>query len=296
MQRCSPGKRETNHTRSRLMAQRVKLPTKLLRRELHVAPWELFSEVPHWMSSMMLQMSQKLGLKPICLRKMRLLCHGGLLLGTCPEILIGRCLVKQLQGISHYYLQQGQSKVRFCRANVPEKSRTASTASRYSGCLIIQEKHKDFPKKKWSHNFCPKNCSVIVPSTDDLGLEASCHGAKAFPARAANDCCQLPPHDVPCDTALPKKKKAKDPAAYVGTSNLSGEVNVYNTCNLLSGGRLMGLLTLQRGCNDPTWFNGKQHLTGRFLDKESMILWNEPSQPSFFVVLQINGFSCLYNK
>ena len=209
MQRCSPGKRETNHTRSRLMAQRVKLPTKLLRRELHVAPWELFSEVPHWMSSMMLQMSQKLGLKPICLRKMRLLCHGGLLLGTCPEILIGRCLVKQLQGISHYYLQQGQSKVRFCRANVPEKSRTASTASRYSGCLIIQEKHKDFPKKKWSHNFCPKNCSVIVPSTDDLGLEASCHGAKAFPARAANDCCQLPPHDVPCDTALPKKKRRK---------------------------------------------------------------------------------------
>jgi hypothetical protein len=148
MQRCSPGKRETNHTRSRLMAQRVKLPTKLLRRELHVAPWELFSEVPHWMSSMMLQMSQKLGLKPICLRKMRLLCHGGLLLGTCPEILIGRCLVKQLQGKSHYYLQHGQRKVRFCSANVPEKSRTASTASRYSGCLIIQEKHKDFPKKK----------------------------------------------------------------------------------------------------------------------------------------------------
>ena len=46
----------------------------------------------------------------------------------------------------------------------------------------------------------------------------------------------------------------------------------------------MGLLTLQGGCNDPTWFNGK-HLTGRFLDKESMILSNEPSQPSFFVVL-----------
>lgn len=189
---------------------------------------------------------KNLALNPSVCEKWDFFVMGGLLLGTCPEILIGRCLVKQLQGISHYY-QQGQSKVRFCRANVPEKSRTASTASRYSGCLIIQEKHKDFPKKKWSHNFCPKNCSVIVPSTDDLGLEASCHGAKEFPARAANDCCQLPPHDVPCDTALPKKKKAKDPAASVGTSNLSGEVNVYNTCNLLSGGKIDGFVDTAGG-------------------------------------------------
>lgn len=44
-----------------------------------------------------------------------------------------------------------------------------------------------------------------------------------------------------------KKKKAKDPAASVGTSNLSGEVNVYNTCNLLSGGKIDGFIDTAGG-------------------------------------------------
>ena len=131
-----------------------------------------------------------------------------------------------------------------------------------------------------------KNWPVIgyPAKADDLGLEASCHaGAKAFPARAANDCSLLPPRDVPCDTALPDR-----PSSSCGWHNLSGEVNVYNAYNLLR--RLIGLLT-QCGLQQSHQVQRRPASHGSIFGSRIHDVVSLASREC--VVLQINRFICL---